>query len=429
MLREFLLKLYSKNQTHAKDKMWKRWWLFHATDFLSLMHPCFTFCRILGIFPYKMNASTFEASKPRYILMIVIICICCVFNFLFIHNIVIAKTMNFGDTTRNFEAISFYMSSSFIIIIKYILSGPQMRLLQTILEISSKLPSKSYQKLSRFIHVKDVLGTILIVVQMCVYFSKTPMFELSCLNVLIVLFTIYLEILVFQINMVYINCVCVLKTCFKSINDNLRHVQRLMVNDIQLSIHGLIRQKNQFLLIKLTILKKQHLTVSETVHMLNIIFNLQLLAIIILSFSEITFELYSYVVRWRNGISITLDWKLFDVLFASMVLYFLKITLLAWTCETAKNQAKEIGIIIHEMLNNTMDKQIKSEVIKLLFIYCCYNNVIYIFSESANARFLKHLISKYNYICEFYFSFLYVIILRFGIAAATVFFTNTALQK
>lgn len=352
-------------------------WLFHATDFQSLMYPCFTFCRILGIFPYKINASTFKASKPRYILMTIIICICCVFDLLFIHDIVIAKTINFGDITRNFEAVSFYALAGFIIIITYILNGSRMRLLQTILEISSKLPSKSYQKLSRFIHIKDILGTILIIVQTCILFSKTPIFELSCLSVLIVLFTVYVEMLLFQMNMMYVNCMCVLKICFKRINDNLRRMQRLVVNDIQLGIYRLIRQRNQFLL-ELTILKKQHLTISETMYMLNIIFNLQLLATIVISFSEITFELYSYVVRWQDGVSIGLDWKLFDALLTSMVLYFMKIMLLAWACETTKNQAKEIGTIIHEISNITADKRIKNEVIKLLFIYR-HNNVIYIF--------------------------------------------------
>ncbi|XP_011880399.1 PREDICTED: putative gustatory receptor 28b [Vollenhovia emeryi] len=352
----------SKIQRHANDKMWKRWWLFHATDFQSLMYPCFTICRFLGIFPYNINASTFEASKLHYVLSAVIICVCCALYLTIIHGIAISKIINFGDVTRNFGALSFYTFSGVIVIITHILSSPRMHLLQTILEISSKLPKESYQKLSRLIHVKDVFGTILIVVQLCIYFSKTEMFELTCSKVLILLFTMYLEMLIFQMNMLYINCVWVLKTCFKRINDNLIHVQRLVVNNMKLSVHRSIQQKNQFLLIELKTLKKQHLTVSKTVHMLNIIFSLQLLVTTVMSFSEITFELYSYVVRWKDGVFISLDWQFLDVLLASMTYYIMKIVLLVWVCETAKNQAKEISTTIHGVLNSTRDEQIKVEL-------------------------------------------------------------------
>jgi len=133
--------------------MRKKWRLFHATDFQSLMYPCFSSCHILGIFPYKINTFTFEASKPRYILSTVVTCICCILNLTFIYDIVISKTIDFGDASRNFEMTVFYVLSIFTVIITHVLSGPRMRLLQTISEITSflKLPSESYQKLSRLI--------------------------------------------------------------------------------------------------------------------------------------------------------------------------------------------------------------------------------------------------------------------------------------
>lgn len=92
--------------------MWKRW-LFHATDFQSLMYPCFVFYRILGIFPYKINNSFFKASKSLYILSIAIICVCCVLDLIFVYDIIISKTINFGDVTKNLEAICYYVLSGF----------------------------------------------------------------------------------------------------------------------------------------------------------------------------------------------------------------------------------------------------------------------------------------------------------------------------
>jgi len=166
----------------------------------------------------------------------------------------------------------------------------------------------------------------------------------------------------FQINMLYINCVCILKACFKRINDNLVHI--FMVNDIRPCVSRFIchMQRNQFLLIKLKILKKQHLMTSNTVQMLNIVFSLQLVALIVMTFLSITFELYFYVVRWQNGAFFNLDKRFFDVLLTSTGYNILKIIVLVWVCETGKNQAKEIGTTIHDVLNNINDEQIKNEV-------------------------------------------------------------------
>jgi len=237
-----------------------------------------------------------------------------------------------------------------------------------VFEISSNLSSESYQQMSRFIHIKDTLGIIFRIVQIYIYlnFSKRE-YKVNYLTPMFVIFTIYLSLMEFQINMLYINCVCILKACFKRINDNLAHV--FMVNDIRPCVSKFIChiQRNQFLLIKLKILKKQHLMTSNTVQMLNIIFSIQILITIVITFSDITFELYSYVVRWKDGISISLDWQFFDVFLASMIFYIVRIMLLVWACETGKNQAEEISTTIHDVLNNISDKEIKHEVKKNAF--------------------------------------------------------------
>lgn len=117
--------------------------LYHATDFQSVMYPCFMVCRILGIFPYKINETIFEISKPQYIISTVFVCICCIFEVIITHDLI--SKFDLGDITKNFEALSYNMFSCFILIITHILSGSRMRLLQTILKISLKLSLESYQ--------------------------------------------------------------------------------------------------------------------------------------------------------------------------------------------------------------------------------------------------------------------------------------------
>ncbi|XP_018053507.1 PREDICTED: uncharacterized protein LOC108690629 [Atta colombica] len=227
----------------------------------------------------------------------------------------------------------------------------------------SKLHSKSYQKLSRLIHVKDILSNIIRVVQLTIILSKLEL-EDKFFTILIEISTIYFGLSVLQIIMLYINCVCILKACFKRIDDNLVHMQKIVINDMKPRVSNVIchTQRNQFLLIELRILKKQHLMICNAVQMLNIIFNLQLLAALVMSFLIVTFELYSYTIRWQNGILIGLDWHFFDVLVTSLTYNIFQIVLIVWACETGKNQAQNIGTTIHDLLNSTNDKKIKYEL-------------------------------------------------------------------
>ncbi|XP_018310409.1 putative gustatory receptor 28b [Mycetomoellerius zeteki] len=232
------------------------------------------------------------------------------------------------------------------------------------MEVSSKLPSKSYQKLSRLIHVKDILGNIIRIVQFSVNLFKILEFEGNFVIILIGIPTLYSTMLVQQIIMLYINCVCILKACFKRINDNLVHMQKFVIKDMKPRVSNIIRhtQRNEFLLTELGILKKQHLMISDAVQILNMVFSLPLLGNIVLSIFTVTFRLYLHAVRWQNGVFIGLDWHYVDVLLTTMIYNVLKIILIVWACETGKNQAQKIGTTVHDLLNSTNDEKIKYEL-------------------------------------------------------------------
>ncbi|XP_071637763.1 uncharacterized protein [Temnothorax longispinosus] len=338
--------------------MWKRW-LFRATDFQSLMYPCFILCHIVGTFPYKIIASTFVASKSRYILSTVIICVFCVLDLKYFYDVAIYKVINFKDVARNCDVMTFYTICGFVIITTHVLSGHRMRLLQTIMKISSRLSPKSYNKLSRLIHAKDIIGFFYVIGLFSIYFNMVHM------NIVYVIFTLYSVLHNFTMDMLYINCVCVLKACFEEINNNLLHIKEFIVNNkLCVPIMFYYEQRNPFLIINLKALKKQHLMISDAVKMLNIIFSLQLLASIVLTFSGIIFGLYHHIVQYNreNGLFIKLDKKI-GLIFVDTICYFIKMALLAWACETGKNQAQEIRTTIHDVLNTSRDEQIKNELL------------------------------------------------------------------
>ncbi|XP_071638480.1 uncharacterized protein [Temnothorax longispinosus] len=263
------------------------------------------------------------------------------------------------------------------------------------LKISSRLPPESYQKLSKWIHVKDILGTFFLVMQGCIYYSRGP--EYLVFHVL----ATYIGLLMFHMDMQYVNCACVLKACFKRINDSLMHLQNFVVNNEPYAPNLICdMQKNQFLLIELKTLKKQHLIVSNTMQMLNVIFSLQLLVTIALTFTDITFEVYRHVTQWQNGLSIILNDKTRDPFFLMSVAYsLLKLILIVWICETGKNQAFEIGTTVHDVFNCTSDEQIKEEMTGSITTYVLILAQFMVMSHSCD-RDTRSNITQITYLEE-----------------------------
>lgn len=323
------------------------------------MYFNFTFCKILGIFPYKIKTSYFETSKPRYILYIIITCASCVYEILMFYKLNFSGRVRL-EVPKTVTYNMHFILGIFITVVWYVSSDPRMRLLQTIQKISLRLPPDSYQKLSKLIHTKDIFSIFLLLWQALMLFLNSS--EMA-IDTLFEPLRMYIAMIAFQMDMLYMNCVCVLKACFKEINDKLENLRKFVVNDISRRVYH--EQRNPFMLTELKALKKQHLMINDTVQMLNIIFSPQLIVTIVIVFKQITFFLYFHIVKWEGGISINLDKQIRSEFFLSHIMYyFLRITLIVWACETGKNQAVQISTTVHDVLNTSSDKQIKYEVLK-----------------------------------------------------------------
>ncbi|XP_018302341.1 uncharacterized protein [Mycetomoellerius zeteki] len=373
--------------SRAKTKG-RRWRLFHATDFQSLMYPNFIISKILGIFPYRIKASSFEASKPRYILWTIIFCVICVYELTMLYKLNLSGKVRI-DVPRMIYLNFYFLYGLFLAVISYALSGPRMRLLQTISDISPRLPQKSYRKLSKLIHAKDIFGFFFhFWLMLTLYLSYSEKMVFGLLE----MFRVFISLLGFQMDMLYINCVCVLKAYFKEINDNLENLRKLIMHNIPRWIYH--QQRHPFLLNKLKALKKQHLMISDTVKMLNTIFSLHLLATIALSFKQIIFYVYFDVIKWQNGIFLNHD-RIYNSYFISIIIYyFTRFTLIVWACETGKNEAIKIGTIIHDILNSISDVQIKDELnlFALQILHC--NNKFSAKGFTVDATLLTAMVSS-----------------------------------
>lgn len=337
----------------------EKWRLFHAKDFPSLMYPCFTISRIFGIFSYRINASTFEISMPHYILSVVVTCVCSIYVLIRIFGSSLFGKLDMLILPENLADGCTFVFGGFIIVVTFILTGPRTRLLQSILTISERLPSEAYEELSELIHTKDIIGPLLLGLILIFSYTCRNKYEIS------ILFHIYISLAVFQMDMLYMNCVCVLKMCFKKINNDLANMKRIILNNESHISRLNYHERNHFLIMELKALKKQHLVISDTVRMLNIIFSLQLLATVVLIFCNVTSTLYYYILYYLYLFFISTSMSVkFHMCFLSYLGYiFIKITSIVWACETGKNQALQISISIHDVFNITTDEQIKNEVL------------------------------------------------------------------
>ncbi|XP_011880424.1 PREDICTED: uncharacterized protein LOC105568953 [Vollenhovia emeryi] len=350
-----MLNLSSKFQRQVKSKKGiSDRLLIHATDFRSLMYPCLVFCRILGIFPYKINSSSFEISKPYFFLSIINMCVFCLCALIVMPDISEGFHIKQSHISKIIEINCFYIFGGFITVVAYILSGPQKRLLQTILNNSSRLSLKTNKKYSMLIHAKDISVFFIILVNYVIY---------SCNYTLSIWATVsatYMTLTMYMTNMLYINCVYILKACFKKINDDLTNL--FITNDEHL-VRSIYRKQNTpLLLMELNALKKRHLMISNSVQMLNIIYSPQLLATIVIAVIHIIFEIYFNVVQWENG---SIIWTSENVIMSVLVdlwFHLMTMLLLTWVCETGKNEATMIGTTVHDALNSTSDEQIKYEL-------------------------------------------------------------------
>ncbi|KAG5343291.1 GR28B protein, partial [Acromyrmex heyeri] len=350
-----------KSQGQDKGKVRKKWRPFRATDFESLMYPCFIFCTIFGLFPYKNNGSTLELSKVGYIVSTIVVAVAGIWGLTVLFEVNIDGKIKFSGVPGALQCNCYYILGGVIAVITYVMTKKRILLLQSMLEISSKLPPELYRKMSKMVHAKDIIGFLFVLIQLynCIHSANYGDFFLKTMS-------FYLTMLVFQMDMLYMDCVYVLKACFTQLNDNLLSLRELVVSDEPHLLRRIYHeQRNPYLLMELKALKKRHLMISDTVHLLNTVFSMQILTTIVMTFAEITFGLYFYIVAWQGDKGDVGDLEKqiwFEYYITSVTYYSIKIVLIVWACDTGKDQAMQIGTTVHDVLISTSDKQIKDEL-------------------------------------------------------------------
>ncbi|KAI4489659.1 hypothetical protein M0802_010918 [Mischocyttarus mexicanus] len=336
----------------------KKCYFFRAKDYCTLMQPCFFICRILGVFPYKVTSTTLKLSKLGYAYSTILTIIFVVHIIIVLYETDVSGTLKNNTVPGTLQANSFYILATSVAIISYYNTHRRLLFLQQLFLVASKLPSKSFNQLSKFIHAKDLLGFIFLI-------GQTPnILSNSLSQTFCKISGMYATLIVFIMDMLYMNCTCVIKDCFTRINDNLRNLQTILINGEPHLLRRVYHEKkNPLLLMELKAIKKRHQQVSDILQQLNAIFGSQIIITSLLTFAEVTFSLYFYILRTIDKKEVNLDKQIWFAYFITSIAYYsIKLSFVAWACETAKNQAAMVGCRIHEVVINTTDKDIKNEL-------------------------------------------------------------------
>lgn len=325
-------------------------WLFHSSNFVSFMKLNFAFCRIHGLFPYSIVENTIIYSKLNYFYSSAVTIVILLLEFVALYQMNVYENLNIPDMLqRN----CFLLFGGFIMIFTYVFSIPRMYFLQKINAVSSNIPPKSFDKLAKFISVKDFFGYILIFCQTLYVLSD----EIESIADLIYL---HIALVVFLADMQYVNCVYIIEICFEKINKTINNLKYTMITEKPHLLRRIYHeQHNALLLIQLQNLQRQHHEISDALKLLNSTYGLHIVATVTMIFTEMTFNLYFYILKLFSS-----D-KIFEINFyLTMLYYVLKLTLIVGVCEKAKVQAQKIGNTVHDVLLFTHDVKIKEEVIK-----------------------------------------------------------------
>ena len=347
--------LKAKVKECGKVKTRKTWELFRATDFESLMYPCVCTCWLLGYFPYKYQPPVYSLSKQRFAISTSIMFIFVFLLFFVIYEINIGTRINYS-IPELIHGNMYAFLDGLVIVVMYLLTDARLSVIQNLSRTSCILSTKDFKDLSKLIHTKDILGSLFLAIHIPNCFKHNIFVTVRNLT------NIYIMMANFSMDIFYINCVCILKDCFKKMEESIRQLRKLRINDhmsTQTFMHH--EQISPLVVMKLKNLEAKHLEISDGVELLNHTFMIRITIAAITTFIVITFDIYFYIIYSHSEFPVNSKfWYKPYVMPAAF--YFIKFWMMIWACETATNRAREMKTTLWDVFSATNDPFVKREV-------------------------------------------------------------------
>nr|XP_034178698.1 uncharacterized protein LOC117603539 [Osmia lignaria] len=340
----------------------KKWKLFHATDFVSLMYPCYFIGNLFGVFPFKCDSSGYTISRIRVIYSMIILTTFLIVAFYTGYKNNTTPTILLTLPKKLHHNVYLIMALS-TISLTYGQYKTILRFLQEFKEASSMLAPKDFNDMAIFVHSKDIFVFLFLSSHVfnCVESGNTFVTVRNFYGLFIMLVN-------FIMDMFHINSACVLKACFMKINEELDKFRKPVAKTFLRH-----KQSTPSLLMKLKNLEGKHLQVTDILQLLNKIFVTQLVLTTVKTFITSTFNLYFWLVRFNGGEKAQKNLLFWYWPYIPPVIYnFLKFVTTIWACETATNKAKQIRTTLHDVLSEATDLSVKRELelFSLQLLHC-----------------------------------------------------------
>nr|XP_033206208.1 uncharacterized protein LOC117166391 [Bombus vancouverensis nearcticus] len=218
----------------------------------------------------------------------------------------------------------------FVIVVMYLSTDARLSVIQNLSRTSCILLTKDFKDLSKMVHTKDILCFLFLAIHVPNCFKHDIFVTVQNLT------NIYIMMANFSMDIFYINCVCILKDCFKKMDESIRQLKKLRINDnmsTQTFMHH--EQISPLVVMKLKNLEEEHLQISDGVELLN-----------------------------HTGFPANSKFW-YKPYVTPAAFYFIKFWMMIWACETATNRARKMKTTLWDVFSATNDPFVKREIFKM----------------------------------------------------------------
>lgn len=326
-----------------------------SDNIYDILRPWFFLNKLHGIFPYNLNRNQIQLSILGfcYSIFTTIACLIC-FIVLFIQ-CNITKATKFDTLEALLQFNCYFIQGSFITVTTCFLSNSRLVFLKKLKEVSLMLTKKECLLVAAIIYFLGTVGYMFLMAQMY-----------NAIKSLQKTFGMYITTVVFLMDVQYASYVLIIKACFKNINTNLKKLKQNKLNADGIKVCDNLKQQSYFKnlqVLKLRKLQQKYHEVSKVINVLNSVFTIQLISTVLMTFVEVTFGLYFFLLHSQGKKSIDLDKQVWINYYITSVTYYsLKLSIIVWICQEARNESLKTGVIVHDVILHRGCEQLETEV-------------------------------------------------------------------
>lgn len=324
----------------------------HNPKVLDLLRPWLNLSNLCGVLPFTVSNGEVKISNfinIYYVFSTYFYALSSCFM-LYDMNAVGVET---GGHMWIIEAVAFYVLSYFVAITNYVFRWSKIKMLNDLVHVTDKLTPRHHRKLAIWIYSFNV--TLFIVVTMVQTWSVLPEFLANVPLVRIFQFNqMYSRLVVLLTELQYVNTVIILKSCFVQINYELEALKSRIPDA-------------HYVTLKLEELRQWHRILNTYCRKLNSTFNLQIVASIIITFTQLTFRMYYLIFNRISADGDEGDGMLFSTKIE--IVYCLgKFVSLCDICQRAKEENERIKLQLNKICILTDNHILREEVFEKKFI-------------------------------------------------------------